>query len=425
MSNESVAIDHPERLGRLAEVFVRRRIAFAVDGRGELVLLRPDSVVVDLGETEEAFQAALAAIRRYDERQAAEIGQSDRRRGRLAAVRVPNEEPIAVHGERRWSVGPVQRALEALRGAGAVAEPNHVVLGSQVVRGMPVGGQTYFAGGMMFTADIVDTDKGPVLKTTSDPAVEPAWLPQPLALAGHVAPKVLILDTGLRTADGQGASVEHPYLTAARLHSPWLQAAPAGAIDDEDEFDDDDTGTLDFEAGHGTFITGIIQQICPDAEVHIAGVLSSFGDGDVANVVAAFELAVATAGPFDLVVMSLGGYMSDDDGELFGAAIHRLLGDGLVHLGGRQPVDVASVLPSSPPRDRGRRWPRRERQGLVHELRRLGRCMCTGHRRRQHVLRRPQREARRAIDRVGSLERHELRGPEGGRRDREGDVPHR
>ena len=173
----------------------------------------------------------------------------------------------------------------------------------------------------MFTANIVETDVGPVLKTTSDPAPQPAWLPQPLALAGHTAPKVLILDTGLRTVDGKGAAVEHPYLTCARLHSPWLQAAPAGAIDDEDEFDDDKSGTLDFEAGHGTFITGIIQQLCPDAEVHIAGVLSSFGDGDVANVIGAFELANATAGPFDLVVMSLGGYMSDDDGALFGAAL--------------------------------------------------------------------------------------------------------
>ena len=291
MSNESVVVDHPERLGRLAEVFVRRRIAFAVDGRGELVLVRPDSVVVDVGDTPEAFAAALAAIARFDERQAGEIRQSERRAGGLVAVRVPNERADrhprrAALGRRAGAAG----ARPAARRPAPRAEPNHVMLGSQGVRGFPVGGETYFAGGMMFTADIVETDVGPVLKTTSDPAPQPAWLPQPLALAGHTAPKVLILDTGLRTVDGKGAAVEHPYLTCARLHSPWLQAAPAGAIDDEDEFDDDKSGTLDFEAGHGTFITGIIQQLCPDAEVHIAGVLSSFGDGDVANVVGAFEL---------------------------------------------------------------------------------------------------------------------------------------
>ena len=89
---------------------------------------------------------------------------------------------------------------------------------------------------------------------------------------------------GCAPTAASGAAVEHPHLTCARLHSPWLRDPAAGAIDDEDEFDDDESGTLDFEAGHGTFITGIIQQICPDAEVHIAGVLSSFGDGDVANV---------------------------------------------------------------------------------------------------------------------------------------------
>ena len=106
MSNVSVVVDHPERLGRLAEVFVRRRIAFAVDGRGELVLVRPDSVVVDVGDTPEAFAAALAAIARFDERQAGEIRQAERRLGGLVAVRVPNAEPISIHGERRWASHP-------------------------------------------------------------------------------------------------------------------------------------------------------------------------------------------------------------------------------------------------------------------------------------------------------------------------------
>ena len=41
------------------------------------------------------------------------------------------------------------------------------------------------------------------------------------------------------------------------------------------------SGLLDFEAGHGTFIAGIVRQICPDAEIHPAGVLSSFGEGSV------------------------------------------------------------------------------------------------------------------------------------------------
>jgi hypothetical protein len=327
LSNDTVVVDHPERLGDLAPAFERRRIGFAVDGGGQLVLVRPDSIVVDLGTTDESFRRAIEAVGTFDEEQAAALARRNRTPSGIAAVRVRNE-PGSVKGERRWSVEPVQRALDALRDAGATAEPNHVVLGSQTIRGMPVGAEAHFAGGMIFTAELIDSPIGKVLKSTSDPAPPPAWLPRPLGIPGRPAPRLLVLDTGLRTDGGGGAAVEHPELTCARLHSPWLQRSP-GAIDDEDEYDDDGSGTLDFEAGHGTFITGVIQQICPDAEVHVAGVLSSFGDGDVANVIAAFELALERAGSFDVVVMSLGGYMSDDDGRLFGAGIRRLIGDGL------------------------------------------------------------------------------------------------
>ena len=327
MSNDSLVVDHPERLGDLADVFVRRRIGFGVDGSGQLVLVRPDSVVVDVGDTAASLRAALAAIAKYDKQQAAVLRERGQPRGGIVAVTLTNE-PTSVHGERRFSVAPVQAVLEQLRGNGAHAEPNHVVLGSQGVKGMPVGAEAHFAGGMIFTAELIVSPIGNVLRTTSDPAPQPAWLPQPLGLSGHTPPRILVLDTGLRTDGGGGVAVEHPYLTCARLHSPWLRTGP-NTIDDEDEFDDDKSGTLDFEAGHGTFITGVIQQICPDAEVHIAGVLSSFGDGDVANVIAAFQLAVEQVGEFDIVVMSLGGYMSDDDGVLFGAGIRRLLGGGL------------------------------------------------------------------------------------------------
>ena len=239
----------------------------------------------------------------------------------------------------------------------------------------------------MFTADIIDTDVGPVLKTTSDPAPAPAWLRQPLGLGEpHRAPQILVLDTGLRTLDAKGAAVEHPQLTCARLHAPWMRNSTVGAVDDEDEYDDDKSRTLDFEAGHGTFITGIIQQICPDAEVHVAGVLSSFGDGDVDTVVASFERALTTAGPFDIVVMSLGGYMSDDDGSIARGGARPADRRRARRGGGRQPVDVPAVLPGGVAVDRRRRRARPGRQGVVHQLRRVGGRLRPRHRRRQHVL---------------------------------------
>ena len=218
---------------------------------------------------------------------------------------------------------------------------------------------------------------------------------------------MLVLDTGLRTVDGKGRRSSTRYLTCARLHAPWLQDAAAGAIDDEDEFDDDKSGTLDFEAGHGTFITGIIQQLCPDAEVHIAGVLSSFGDGDVANVIGAFELAVAERpAPFDIVVMSLGGYMSDDDGALFGARSARLLGDGLgVAAAGNQSTS-RPYFPAALPDVVGVGGLGQADKAWFTNFGGVGRCMCTGHRRRQHVLRgstrrRPGRRPRRAVHAAG------------------------
>jgi subtilisin family serine protease len=329
LSNDSVVSDHPERLGELASIFIRRRIAFAADQRGQVVLVRPDSVVVDAGDSPTSFRQVLAAIGKVDSEQAAQLRKRGRRPGGLVTVTLQND-PVTVHGEERFSVAPVQELVERLRGAGLRSEPNHVVQGSQIVRGVPVGGDAHFAGGMMFTAEIIDSPAGKVMKSTSEPAPAPAWLPQPLGLDPdkHRRPKILILDTGLRT-DGTGATVEHPELKCVQLHSPWLTKT-SPQIDDEDEYDDDRSGTLDFEAGHGTFIAGIIQQICPDAEVHVAGVLSSFGDGDVANVIASFETAIEQAGgPFDLVVLSLGGYMNDDEGALFETSLLRLVGDGL------------------------------------------------------------------------------------------------
>ncbi len=330
MTTESLLVDHPARLERLAEVFLRRKIVMATDPDGQLVLIRPDSIVIDVGTGGGGgFDRAVESIvKRYGDGARERIGKPGI--GGIVRFELPDSaDPIDITGEERWSADPTQEAIAALRDDALVVESNHVLLGSQVVRGSPVGTAAHFVGGMMFTADIDDgTPAGPVLRSTSEPALPPAFLRQPLELP-HARPQVLVLDTGLRTSDGKGAAVEHAALTCARLHSPWLQDPQPGHVDDEDEFDDDGSGTLDFEAGHGTFITGIIQQICPDAEVHVAGVLSSFGDGDVATVVAAFETALTHAGPFDIVIMSLGGYMTDDDGTLFGAGLERLLGDGL------------------------------------------------------------------------------------------------
>ena len=334
----------------------------AVDGDGQLVLVRPDSGrrrrrrrrrVVPSGRSRRSGAE-------YDERQAGRDPRGgERRRAASSASRIPGVEPVDDPGRARGGASsPSSEALDRLRGAGAVAEPNHVVLGSQGVardagrRRGPLRRRDDVHGRASSTPTI-----GPVLKTTSDPAPEPAWLAAAArARRSHARRRCSSSTPGCAPSTATGATRRAP---VPDVRTPALAVAattrPSRPIDDEDEFDDDESGTLDFEAGHGTFITGIIQQICPDAEVHIAGVLSSFGDGDVANVIAAFERGRRQAGPFDIVVMSLGGYMSDDDGELFGAALRRLLGDGLgVSAAGNQSTS-RPYFPAALPDDRRRR----------------------------------------------------------------------
>ena len=272
------------------------------------------------------------------------------------------------------------------------------------------------------------------LHSTCEPAPEPPPFAGRLNIRNRKRPQVLVLDTGLCTTAGQVPAVEHPRLQGiVKVHADWVSDKAVEAVDDEDEPDDDGGGFLDFEGGHGTFISGIVRQLCPDAEVHIAGVLSSFGDGDVAGVTAAYERILRVAGPFDIVVMSFGGYMTEDDGRLFGRALRRLIGDGLgISAAGNQSTS-RPLLPRRAARRRRRRRARPGRPGMVLQLRRLGRRLRARHRRDQHVLHvvhgGPDRQEAPPVDDPGGssratrVERHELLGAQGGRRDRPGDVP--
>ncbi len=138
-----------------------------------------------------------------------------------------------------------------------------------------------------------------------------------------------MMDSGLRTVEGAGDTPEHPELTSCFLHEPWLLRAEDREVDDEDESDVDHTGTLDFQAGHGTFISGIVRQICPDAELHTCGVPTSFGEGSVSGVLHALDRVTNLSGPFDVVVMSFGAYLTNDDPGLFAPELTRLLGNAV------------------------------------------------------------------------------------------------
>jgi Subtilase family len=322
-----VVTDLPVRLGELAPVFQRRRIAAGVDAGGRLVLVRPDRIDVQYDSDEERRTANdLVGELDADSTETDEMG--------VLSVAL-NTTSTDIAGEDRWPLATINRSLSLFRSRGIVASPNHIVFGAHSSVPALLGGASSDTPLRGAAAKIFRTpeDRSVVL-TTAEPTAAPAFLREPLDLPGRRRPKVLVLDTGLRTsrshpehADLRTSSLGRPL--NVRVHDEWRSDPRVGARDDEDEPDDDSTGTLDFEAGHGTFITGIVRQICPDAEVFPAGVLSSFGEGDTRRVRRTLRRMTGRCGPFDIVVMSFGAHFADDEAGPFGKSLLSLLGDAV------------------------------------------------------------------------------------------------
>lgn len=95
---------------------------------------------------------------------------------------------------------------------------------------------------------------------------------------------------------------------------PGVNVTPHGG----DQPDEDGNGFLDPAAGHGTFIAGIIEQVAPGCQLEVIEVLSTFGDGDEAEI--AQVLARLARRPDDerphLVNLSFGGYSPTGMGAL-------------------------------------------------------------------------------------------------------------
>jgi len=102
-------------------------------------------------------------------------------------------------------------------------------------------------------------------------------------------PRVAVLDTGM-AADGLRPRVLDPM-------------APAQAHWEHPDVDGDHQ--LDPAAGHGTFISGLIDLVTPGCALTVEKVLSSYGEGDE---VAIARRIHALAGQVDLINLSLGGY---------------------------------------------------------------------------------------------------------------------
>lgn len=345
-----VALDHPNPLGPLADVFNARNIACGVTAHGDVVLARPDSLIMEVPRDADRRRDLGRFLAERKINPPNELGPEPSDDERLVVVSIDRQQAELRGDESRLSLRAVGSLVSDARAVGFGADLNYVVIGAQVMRGEPLGAHASWAGEMAFVADVyVDPATGATsLLTTAQPAIAPAKWREPLKLEGRPSPRVLVLDTGLRTVEPSGESVrapqrrpEHDRLQGCAVRPTWTVDATPGVVDDEDEPLDPPitpaaTGTkpsrttiLDFEAGHGTFIAGVVTQACPDAEIVSAGVLSSFGDGDIAGVLSTLKRMIDTEGPFDVVVMSFGTNFADDDPGLFGTELTRLLGDSL------------------------------------------------------------------------------------------------
>ncbi|GAA4143387.1 S8 family serine peptidase [Actinomadura keratinilytica] len=137
---------------------------------------------------------------------------------------------------------------------------------------------------------------------------QPLWWSGPADLARPTAPvpaprprpaaretTVAVLDTGLSP---------HPWYDGA----DWY----AGQRDDVAEVLDADLDcALDAQAGHGTFITGVVLRYAPSARIRAVRVLGGDGVGDELDVVRALA-RLAAWGRADVVNLSLGCHTFDD-----------------------------------------------------------------------------------------------------------------
>ena len=310
----------------LADILTRRRIAIGRDSTGRVVVARPDSLLVRVGDSAEHRDNIATWVGRWDGDQAQRIAEPPAERSlRFETVRFPSDyfDDVAT------TLEGVAGTRDRLNAEGHRVELNHVVLGAPSV-GSIIGVPATRAGDVVFTGQAAKNAAGvSVLRTSAQPAIPPRVLREALRIDGRRPPRVLVMDSGLRTVDGSGETPEHPELASCFVHQPWLLRPEEREVDDEDESDVDQTGTLDFQAGHGTFISGIVRQICPDAELHTCGVLTSFGEGSVSGVLHALQRVTNLSGPFDVVVMSFGAYFTNDDPGLFAPELTRLLGNAI------------------------------------------------------------------------------------------------
>jgi hypothetical protein len=162
----------------------------------------------------------------------------------------------------------------------------------------------------MFTSEAIGylyRTSGARMSNARSARMEELGLPSPNPYVGPLhPPQVIVLDTGLAwNAEIDGALVNElpPFL--ARLGEP--------PVIDIDFPDPDGNGHLDPVSGHGTFIAGIVERMVPGCRLAVARVLTTYGDGSVAEINS--RLAHIAKHGIDVAGGAGGGYHVTVDGN--------------------------------------------------------------------------------------------------------------
>jgi hypothetical protein len=254
-------------------------------------------------------------------------------------------DPWAALVALRRSVGP-----EELNGIGL----EHLVVAASVeIEGAPVGQGPSVADGQGGGVTLSTGDRSPVRVFLPKPErAKPATLP-----AGR-RPVVAVLDTGIGRhpwlsvgpiADDPVVEVSAEFQAlVAELESTLAEvsgdvvASLASPLDQIDAIQPL-LGLIDSHSGHGTFVTGLVHQNCPDARVLSLRVLHTDGICTDVSVLLGLEwlrrrvqLAIKNNQPdqmIDVVSLSLGFYPERNDhttGQLLAGAVARLTDLGVV-----------------------------------------------------------------------------------------------
>ncbi len=156
--------------------------------------------------------------------------------------------------------------------------------------------------------------------------------PEPSRRSTRYQPRVVVLDTGIGEHPWFSAD---PAVTTVRLSDrtigPSLDPESIiGAAGSSRLVDDAMLGTLGTDAGHGTFIAGLLRQACPEAEIVALAVMGSEGIVPETTLTDALSAVVQKQreqpGWADVLVLSL-GYYSEDADEQYNARIKDILLD--------------------------------------------------------------------------------------------------